>query len=285
MSSSETPEVNCTSSPLGGDTHVTDAMANVMLCDIVLELAGMSFPRMTAARKIARALDRAYEQMTLSQKQIARARIQELETRWGPMLPGASSTVHATDVSHEEIAPEQKIAQWLTRRKSPYRILRVLIRAANCIQENPQRLGSVMDRAYAKETDFVLTPVSYDQFKEWMIELKIGKPEKVGRSVLWKEGPWCGLFVGMGSEIEPLSEGSNPVGEQPSEDTPLYAAKKAVMVAEGSGMLKKVGACVDQIRKARRSAQRKAQRKSSKSWAQKQKAARAAKKKGLVSST
>ena len=55
------------------------------------------------------------------------------------------------------------------------RLLRVLHRAASNIWNGATLLLDVQEYAYATETDRVMSPPSYDSFREWMIQLRIAE--------------------------------------------------------------------------------------------------------------
>ena len=265
MSSSED---NCT-------VPVTQTPDTQILCDTVLELASRSVTRIAPARKIAQALDCVMHLMNPAQKQIARGLIQGMEAKWGPMLPGASSTQHATEQNTQKIAPEHTIAVWLARRKTPERMMRVLASAANCIGEEPQRLGYVMDKAFGKETDHVLIPVGYDQFKQWMIELRIGKPVREGGKVWWHEGEWNSLWRKVCTQ---LSHKETVQAKVPSMQHPSVGAKKAAVVPgtkqkveEASG-LPLIRAELRKIQRDRAAHRTKMQKRAGKRWAARKKA-------------
>ena len=140
------------------------------LCSLLLELAGRSAGRMGSARRHVGVLDAAMPYMSKAQRGEARRRILELETKWGPMLPGVPDKQETGT-----IPPETRAARWLSTRKVPERHLRVLHRAAAKIAEGETSLSNIMDHAFAREIDYVLTPVGFDSFKEWLIELRIAR--------------------------------------------------------------------------------------------------------------
>ena len=140
------------------------------LCDLLLEFAGRSAGRMATARRHVAVLDAAIPHMNATQRAEARRRIGRLETKWGPMLAGTP-----VDEETDGIAPELRVARWLSTRKAPERYLRVLYRAVDKIAEGETSLSNVMDHAFAREIDHVLTPVGFDSFKEWVVELRIAR--------------------------------------------------------------------------------------------------------------
>jgi len=123
----------------------------------------------TAQRHVA-ALDAAYCHMDKPQQQEARRRIANLETRWGPMLSPLSGVLE-----NSEISPDTRVARWLSTRRTPERLLRVLYRAVERIANGETSLSNVSEYAFAQETDHVVIPVGADSFKEWLIELRIAK--------------------------------------------------------------------------------------------------------------
>ncbi len=142
------------------------------LCALLLEIAGKNTGRMQTARRHARVLDAATEFMNLAQRAEARGRIGALETKWGPLLPGAPEMYH-TAAKNLEISPEQRVSRWLSTRRNPERLLYVLHRAAVAVWAGETSTTKIMDRAYANETDRVVHTVGYDSFREWLIELRI----------------------------------------------------------------------------------------------------------------
>ena len=157
------------------------------VCGLLLELAGRSPGRMLTARRHARILDAAVPHMSLPQREEAQRRIRLLETRWGPLLPG-----HSDLTENDGIEPETRVAVWLSRRRTSERLLRVLLRAADRFYNGVTCLSEVMDYAFARETDYVLYPVGFDSFKEWMIELRIAKSAGTGTYV---PGELCRWWV------------------------------------------------------------------------------------------
>lgn len=264
MSSSE-PEV----------AGVTNAMASVMLCDMLLDLACQSYSRIAQARRIAQVLNDAMPHMNKAQEKIARGRVRELETRWGPMLYGASSPDHATQKISQEISPEYQIALWLVRRKTPDRMLRVIARAVNFIGEEPRRLTEVMDYAFQLETDHVLIPVGYQTFKEWMIELRVGTPSRVQGRVWYSRGEWFSVWEEISAQLDTVGniESKQPYEQDPpvGSSTPHVGAKKAAVVP---GTKPKVGALqmvrmeMRKIEKARATQAARVRKRAGKKWAQ-----------------
>lgn len=158
-----------------------------ILCGLVLELAGRSAGRMASARRHVQVLEAAFDHMNKSQRAEARRRIDALETRWGPMLPGDQN-----EPENGGFPPVMRVARWLSTRKTPERLLRVLHRAASKFADGETCLSAVMDYAFARETDHVLIPVGFDSFKEWMLELRIAK--RAGKGV-YVPGPLSAWWV------------------------------------------------------------------------------------------
>lgn len=164
-----------------------EAPATKVLCELLLKIVGRNAGRMVSARRHVEVLDAAVPFMTLLQRDEARRRIQELETKWGPLLPG-SKNVPATD----EIQPIMRVARWLSTRKVPERHLKILYRAASKFAEGETSMTVVMDYAFAYEYDYVMVPVGFDSFKEWMIELRIARRLSKGTYV---PGTLCGWWI------------------------------------------------------------------------------------------
>lgn len=173
--------------------------AREALCQLLLELAGRSAGRMSTARRHAQILDAAVPHMTLPQRVEAQRRIRVLETRWGPMLPGANN-----EPENDEMPPETRVARWLSKRKTPVRYLKVLRRAATKVAEGETSISEIMDHAFARETDYMLTPVGFDSFKEWMIELRIAKRVATG---VYGPGSLCGWWI---DQMVPSNEKGSP---------------------------------------------------------------------------
>lgn len=157
------------------------------LCGLVLELAGRSTGRMESARRHVLVLDAAVPYMTVQQRQEARRRITAIETKWGPMLPGAHD-----NAEFDGVPPITRVARWLSTRRTPERYLRVLYRAATRIADGVTSLSAVSDYAFARETDYVLSPVGLDSFKEWLIELRIARRASKG---IYAPGALCEWWV------------------------------------------------------------------------------------------
>lgn len=158
------------------------------LCDLLLKVAGLGLSRMADARRHVEVLDAAIPHMTKAQAKLARQRIRKYEDKWGPLLPGDHENQADGEKSGEETPYVEIVARWLSRRKYPERLLRVLRRAVNCMSVGETRLTRIMDFAYEEETDLVIHPVGYDSFRQWLIELRLGKPEGAGHWVAWKPG-------------------------------------------------------------------------------------------------
>lgn len=157
------------------------------LCDLLLQIAGRDTNRLPSVRRHVAVLDAALPHMSRAQAELARKRIKAFETKWGPLLPG-SRVMAENDV----VPPQARVAQWLSMRKVPERHLVVLYRAASCVWGGETSLSKVMDHAFTGETDFVLLPVGYDSFKEWMIQLRIAMPEPQGKC---RPGSLCRCWV------------------------------------------------------------------------------------------
>lgn len=158
-----------------------------LLCGLLLEFAGRAPGRMATARRHVAVIDAALPYMTPVQQAEGRRRIKHLETKWGPMLPGAQE-----ELENGGYSTEMRVARWLSTRKQPVRLLRVLHRAANKVAEGESSLSAIMDHAYAKETDHVLFPVLFDSFKEWLVELRIVRSEAKG---VYRPGSLCRWWV------------------------------------------------------------------------------------------
>ena len=68
-------------------TGTSDAVAH-KLCDLLLQVAGRDTDRLPSARRHVAVLDAALPYMTTEQAQVARARIDGFETKWGTDAPG-----------------------------------------------------------------------------------------------------------------------------------------------------------------------------------------------------
>jgi hypothetical protein len=169
------------------------------LCDLLLTLAGKNTGRMQTAIIHARVLEEAFPLMTREQQAIARARLTAIETKWGSLF-------WDDQISPENggIPPETRVANWLSTRRHPERLLYVLRRAAICIDAGQTSMSRIMDYAYAKETDLVIYPVGQTSFTEWMLELRIGKRSSKGA---YTSGPLCRWWV---KEMVPSREKSSP---------------------------------------------------------------------------
>ena len=148
----------------------------------------------TAQRHVA-ALDAAFCYMDKPQQQEARKRIANLQTKWGSMLPPLSVVPE-----NGGIPPETRVARWLSTRRTPVRLLRVLYRAAERIADGETSLSNVSDYAFAREIDHVLIPVGSDSFKEWLIELRIAKRVSTG---IYMPGSLCEWWL---AEMSATSE-------------------------------------------------------------------------------
>ena len=151
-----------------------DASGNATekLCALLLEIVGKNPGRMRTAKRHARVLDAAIPHMYGEQSTEARRRIQALETRWGPLLPGDPAMCDAA-AENLKISPERRATRWLSTRRNPERLLYVLHRAAVAVWAGETSSAKIMDRAYANETDRVIHTVGYDSFREWLLELRI----------------------------------------------------------------------------------------------------------------
>ena len=149
-----------------------DASKVETLCALLLEVAGRDTNRIPSARRHVQALDAALPFMTKAQQELARVRIDRLQTRWGVLLPGPPECLE-----NDCIPPEIRVIGWLSLRRNPQRLLNVLHPAACAIQSGITSLTKVADTAYAKETDNVLAIRSMDTFREWLIQLRIARHE------------------------------------------------------------------------------------------------------------
>jgi hypothetical protein len=141
-----------------------------------LEVAGRDATRLISVRRHAEVLAGAIPFMTDEQTTVARSRIERLETKWGSLLPRDPK-----DPKTGGIPPETVVRQWLSKRRSSERLLRVVSDAAVCVANGETRLLDVMDYAYRAETDRFIHLVRYDSFKEWLIQLRIARFEPGGR--------------------------------------------------------------------------------------------------------
>ena len=163
------------------------------LCGLILEVAGRDTNRLPSVRRHVRVLDTALEYMNPVQAKVARERIKRFETKWGPQLVGKAKSGQFV----EEIAPEQRVARWLSMRRVPERNLYVAHRAAVSVWNGETALGRIMDYAYASETDRVIHPVGYDSFSEMLFQLRIAvRPE----NSIYRPGTLCRWWV---EEMEP----------------------------------------------------------------------------------
>lgn len=169
---------NPLANPLGG---------NAELCELLLRIAGRSPGRMESARHHVNVLDAALPYMSQPQALIARGRIAALETKWGPLLPGAQ-----TDGMSGEIPPTARVGRWLSRRRTPARYLSVLRAAAVGVLAGMTSLSDLRDHAFANETDHVLYAPGLDSFKEWLIELRIARRQTKG---IYVPGYLCEWWV------------------------------------------------------------------------------------------
>lgn len=115
------------------------------------------------------------------------------------MLPGDQN-----EDRNGGISPVERVGLWLSTRKAPERHLKVLLRAASKFSEGETSLSVVMDWAFALEFDYVLIPVGFDSFKEWMIELRIARRRAAGEYV---PGVLCDWWV---SQMIPSHDKNTP---------------------------------------------------------------------------
>jgi hypothetical protein len=171
----------------------------------------------TAQRHVA-ALGAAFPYMDKSQLQEARRRIANLETKWGPMLLPLTEGLEIGGIS-----PETRVARWLSTRRTPERLLRVLYRAAERIADGETSLSNVSDYAFAQETDHVLIPVGSDSFKEWLVELRIAKRVSTG---IYKPGSLCGWWL---AQMSPASGKGSAYEASLAAATQLRGKRRFVM--------------------------------------------------------
>lgn len=157
------------------------------LCQLLLEVAGRDATRYQAVKRHANVLAAALPLMSKQQSTIARERIQRYETKWGSLLPGTGN-----DDDIGSIPPELRVAQWLSKRRNPDRYLQVAYQAACSIGWGETRLSAAMDWAFRNETDRVLPIYCYDTFKEWMLQLRIGKCQAGG---IVRPGQLCSWWM------------------------------------------------------------------------------------------
>ena len=161
------------------------------LCDLLLQVAGRDTNRLAGVRRHLRVLDAALPHMSAAQAHVARERIDRLQTKWGPVLPGDHGASLYT-AENCEISPELRVANWLSTRRHPERLLKIIHRAACCIWSGETCLRNVMDYAYAREIDHLMCMVGDDSFKEWMIQLRIAVWEGKG---VYRPGNLCRWWV------------------------------------------------------------------------------------------
>jgi hypothetical protein len=143
---------------------------NQKLCDLLLQVAGRDTSRLPSVRRHATVLAAALPFMNKAQAEVARQRIYRFETKWGSVLPGCSKEAEFTAERAELL-----VANWLTMRRRPEALLRVMHRAASNIWDGATKLLDIGEYAYATETDRIFFPPSYDSFREWMIQLRIAE--------------------------------------------------------------------------------------------------------------
>lgn len=142
------------------------------VADLLLQVAGVHVSGWYQSRRHAQALDEALQYMDKDQKQVAIARIQKLETKWGSLLEIAPETA---PVSSDEIAPMDVLVRWLWSKKHPERILRIMQLTSEALMAGETRLSVLLDKGYAGELDGVVRWVGYRTFSEWLKESRTAK--------------------------------------------------------------------------------------------------------------
>ena len=171
-----------------------DAASVQQLCNLLLQVAGRDTNRLASVQRHARVLDAALPHMTTEQSKVARERIRRFEAKWGPVLSGSKK-----ETETDGILPEMRVANWLSVRRTPERLLKVLHRAACSVWSGETSLLDVSEYAFAYETDRVVIPVGYDSFKEWLIQLRIARHEPGG---VYRPGSLCHWWL---HEMEPTA--------------------------------------------------------------------------------
>jgi hypothetical protein len=180
-------------------TSGPSSVDTVVLCDLILEVAGRGASRMATTRNHMRVLEAAYSAMNAAQRVVAQERMRAAETKWGRLL-----YADANDAENDGIPPEMRVGLWLSRRKFPVRLLLILHRAAIAFADGMTSMARVMDYAYAKEIDCVIRPVGQTGFTEWMTELRIAYRIEKG---IYAPGALCDWWV---TEMVPINRKGTP---------------------------------------------------------------------------
>jgi hypothetical protein len=150
--------------------------ATEKLCSLLLNTAGRAPTNFYVARREAAALAEAKPYMTPDQRKVAEDRIRRLEAKWGNLL--VENAGNEKMLSKSELV--KLIARWLRRRKrfSPAsRLLEVIKRAAQALDEGITNISEIHDRAFDKETDRAVRIVGWAVFRQWLIELRMARPK------------------------------------------------------------------------------------------------------------
>ena len=172
---------------VAGSSQLQQPEVAETLCCLMLQIVGRNTGRMQTARRHAEVLDAAAPYMTPAQRAEAKRRIRCIETKWGLLLSNSQNQPLI-----DAISPETRVSRWLSTRRFPNRLLYVLRRAAIKVSDGCTKLQPIMDFAYADELDMLLTPVGYDSFREWLLELRIARHEAGGN---YSPGSLCEWWV------------------------------------------------------------------------------------------
>lgn len=157
------------------------------LCGLLLEIAGRDTNRLPSVIRHARVLDTALPHMTTSQAEVARARINRLQTKWGPLLPDDSN-----EPETDGIPPETRVVGWLSQRRHPTKYLKVIHNAAKAVAAGETSLSLILDRAYVGESSVFYCWVGLDSFREWLLQLRVARRQK---KAVYRPGSLCQWWI------------------------------------------------------------------------------------------
>jgi hypothetical protein len=158
-----------------------------LLCNLLLDVVCKDTNRLSYIRRHVRVARAALPYMNKPQAEIAVARISKLCARWGEVV----SEGYCEPEIHE-ISPETMVVDFLAQRRFPEAHLKILHRAAQEVWDGETSIHRVMAAALPVHPRAYLHLPQYDSFREWLILMRIAKPDGPG---VYRPGILCQWWV------------------------------------------------------------------------------------------
>jgi hypothetical protein len=125
--------------------------------------------------------------MNKAQAEIAEARISKLCAKWGEVV--SEGYIQPETV---EFSPETAVVDFLAQRRFPEAYLKILYRAAQERWDGETSIHRTMASALPVHPRAYLLVPQYDSFREWLILMRIAKPDGPG---VYRPGIMCKWWV------------------------------------------------------------------------------------------